>query len=288
MESADYKPDKLAIYQEKEERLSLEVISIEDKCNLPNVSFIKESYNFVKIRDRQTDPDIKMLIGITMAKISVLGGFKNEIDQINKQDILKLILSSCSDLTLEDICKAFELERYGELGAKTEHFQLFNAEYVASVLNKYRTWKTNIKFQHNITKELGPANNEISEEEKKNIVTQGIIRVFNSYKENKELETPNAYIFDELFERKIIRDAETEAEKLYYAKKYNQAADEVEKELDGHQSTSTMDLKNIRIELEKVQMNKSEKVIIRCKGLILKDYFDKLIRKEKLIEEILK
>lgn len=111
METENYKVDKLVIAQEQEERAAIKVCEIEDRCSLPVISFIKSNYGFVKIRNRRTEPEIKFLIGAALLKSAIHLGLK-EIDQIHKPDILNAIFSHYNDLTLEEIYKAFELERF--------------------------------------------------------------------------------------------------------------------------------------------------------------------------------
>ncbi len=285
MADENYKVDKLAIIQEQEERAANEVAIIEQRCELSPVSFLKENYNFKKLRERKTEPEIRILIGTAMVKSAGHIGIKS-IDPLNRSDISKMILSTYNDLTLEEIYKSFELERYGVYEDKTEHFQLFNSEYVAAVLKKYRNWKQNTKIQHNISPPV--ALPQQTDSDKKEIITNGIVRVFNEFKDSGIMPEPNNYIFDELLERKIIREPVTEGEVKYYARKKIQAEEEIKSELRPQKETfDNVAKKRVKEELDKIIHGNSDKVVARLKKLVLTDYFTRLIKENKSIEQIL-
>ena len=103
------------------------------------------------------------------------------------QDITNLIFGVYSDLTIEEIYKAFELERFGLYEEKTKHFQLFNSEYVSEILKKYKKWKHDMKMQHNITNQKNIlALPESTEADKKNIRLGFIKMIWEEIQEKKE------------------------------------------------------------------------------------------------------
>jgi hypothetical protein len=79
-----------------------------------------------------------------------------------------MILSACADLTIEEIYKAFELERYGSYELKTDHYGLFNAEYVAAVIKN--TENGNLIHKGNTISPPQSGLPEISDSEKQEIV----------------------------------------------------------------------------------------------------------------------
>ena len=105
----------------------------------------------VKIKEISKEPRFNDLLGAMFTKISVLAGIKGEIDQFTKQDISKMILSTFKELSLEELHKAFELERYGVYDDKTDHFQLFDANYISQILKKYKKWKAKERLELNIS-----------------------------------------------------------------------------------------------------------------------------------------
>lgn len=285
MENENYKIDKLSLIEQQEARAVDKATEIEDRCNQAPVAFLKSNYGFQKVRDRKTEPEIRYLIGAAMVKAAVLAGIKKTIDPANKYDITNSILSEYNDLTLEEIYKAFELERYGVYESRTEHFQLFNAQYVTDIMKKYRVWKQNTKMQHNISPPM--ALPEITDEAKKEIVIKGIIRVFDEFKETDVMPEPNNYIFDDLYDRKIIPAGDTPELQAWYQKKYNQAMEQIKKELKSIPAVNLIETKRIEEDLQKVVEGNSDKVVARSKKIILTDYFRKLIKNNQHIADLL-
>jgi hypothetical protein len=222
-----------------------------------------------------------------VTKISALAGINNEIDMATKSDLLRFIKTRCTDITLEEIYKAFELERYNEYPEKSKHFQLFGTEYFSEVIKKYRVWKTQLKIQKNITRENNtPLLSSISDSQKKEILVNGIIRVFSEYKQTKILPEPNAHIFDELLSRGIILGANSPKLEKYYADKMEEAKQELKKELEADKATAGyIQRKNIAREIDQILQGGSNKIIVKTKKIVLKECFDKLIEKGIAIED---
>jgi hypothetical protein len=175
--------------QEDNQQLQLRRISsvgdsvqrIESNCELSKVDFLKSTYKFIKIKEISNEPNFKTLLGAILVKISILSGIKGEIDDLVKQDISKMILSSFKELSLEEICKAFELERYGQYENKTEHYQLFDSNYISQILKKYKNWKTKEKTELNL---IAPVQEiKISETEKQEIKENMLKMIFDEIKE---------------------------------------------------------------------------------------------------------
>ena len=256
-----------------------------------SISFLKKSFDFKKIRERQYEPIFNNVVGLMITKISGLAGINNEIDMATKSDLLRFIKTRCGDITLEEIYKAFELERYGEYPLKSNHYQLFGTEYFSQIIKKYRTWKYETKMHHNITKsDLVVASlPEISESQIKETLENGIIRVFNEFKQSKTIEYPFVHIFDELQDRGLIKGANTPILEKYYADKMEEAKKLIKKELEIEKGNSNfIQRKNISREIEQLQQGNSNKIIVTAKKIVLKEYFEKLIREEIEIESLLK
>lgn len=258
------------------------------KNQLPDISFLKEVYNCVKIREAKNEPDFISTIAAIITKVSVLAGIKNEIDFATKADLLKFIKTSCNGLTLEELYKAFELERFGVYDEKTSHYGLLNAEYCAEVVKKYQKWKIKKKTDFNISAPMAELP-EMTESEIKQIVDSGIVRVFKEYSESKIMPEPNGYIFDELFTRKLIKGPTTPALLKYYNKKQDQAAADLEKEIRSqqHNIDKLSDRKEIAREIDRIISRDSEKINLRAKAIILTEYFEKLILEGKNIKDLI-
>lgn len=153
---------------------------IELNCELSKVDFLKSTYTQTKIKEISNDPNFKPLLGAVLVKISILSGIKGEIDDFVKQDISKMILSTFKELSIEEISKAFELERYGQYDVKTEHFQLFDSNYISQILKKYKNWKVKEKNELNLTAPIQQV--KISEEEKLQLRENLIQMIFEDIK----------------------------------------------------------------------------------------------------------
>ncbi len=287
---SDYNIDISELNNHKEQLALKQYDNLVLECSLAPVSFLKKNYEFKKIRDRRTEPNITTFLGVTWLKICMLCGIKQNQSSEVWQDITNLIFSYYSDLTVEEIFKAFELERFGEYPERTEHYQFFNSEYVSAVLKKYKVWKNNTKIQHNITKPENVALlPSISDSQKEEILIKGIVRVFSEYKQTKILPEPNTHIFDELLSRGLILGANTPKLEKYYADKMEEAKLELKKELEAEKSTANfIQRKTIAREIEQILQGGSNRIIVKTKKIVLKEYFDKLIEQGIEIEVKLK
>lgn len=185
----EYKVDVAELNQHKE---NLAVVSfdevVKNSAASNNITFLKKNYDFQTIKERKTETNILTVLSVLWTRISILGGFKNEMAFEITQDITNLIFGVYSDLTIEEIYKAFELERFGLYEEKTKHFQLFNSEYVSEILKKYKKWKYDMKMQHNISHPKNamlelPASTEA---DKKNIRLGFIKMIWDEIQEKKE------------------------------------------------------------------------------------------------------
>ncbi len=284
MENNHYKVDTEALQVQQEIRVSDSIAIIEQKCSLSPVQFLKSNLDNKKIRERTTEPDIKITIGTMLIKIGTLAGIKNEIDSLVGQDIMRMILSTYADLTLEEIYKAFELERYGSFEDKTEHFQLFNADYIAKILKKYKNWKLNMKTHHDITSDAKRLS-EITESQKEQILINGVNRFYQEYQETKIIADPSEYIFDFLVEKGNIKNNNKPKLLEYYQLKLQEAKQELEKEQSKKTAIDKIERQRIKVDLDQIVAGYSPKIIIRAKRNILKEYFEKQIslKAEKII-----
>jgi len=276
MEDNHYRVDKQELQLQQEMRASDSIALIEQKCSVGSVQFLKSNLDNKKIKERTTEPDIKTLIGLMLIKIGTLSGIKNEIDFIIGQDILKMIFSTYGELTIEELYKAFELERYGSFEDKTEHFQLFNADYIAKILKKYKAWKQNIKQHHDITSDALKLE-AITESQKETMVQNGVNRAYEQYKSIKTIEDPSEYIFDFLIEKGKIKNNSNPKILEYYQKHLQKAKQQLERETSQKTSSSKTERYQIKIDLEEIVAGYSSKIIIRAKKNILAEYFESQI-----------
>ncbi len=130
--------------------------------------------------------EVRKCLPMIFVKAANLIGIKDPISDINKIEIREMILARFKGLSLEEIHYAFKLEREEVFGERVKHIQLFNGEYVASVLNKYKEWLRKARFHNNTLrkKEKAP---EVTSSEKLELKIKFIVDAFNHYKENKNI-----------------------------------------------------------------------------------------------------
>lgn len=189
---------------------------------LQQVAFAREVLTFTPIRE--LDPiEARGGIGTIIAQHAALIGLKGEIDPLNKSDISGMILSRFSSLSLEELYKAFQMERYGEFDTRTEHYQLINAPYISEILKKYKDWLCRTRQNNNLPMSLPTPTTEeqLTEEEKEARFIANVQRFYNDFKQTGRLPLFCCWIYDSLKERGMIADF-TEEEKELLTKRYKQ------------------------------------------------------------------
>ena len=155
---------------------------LESRClTTPKEFLIKMQYE-PTISQLSKQPSLFTFIGAMFIKINTLAGIKHNITEQDMADIKNLVFLYFKGLSLADIYKAFELERYGMYSEKTDHFQLFNSEYVSKVLHKYQKWKQEKKIELNITKNSVALLPEMSEVQKKKIHYDSLCATYDRIK----------------------------------------------------------------------------------------------------------
>jgi len=283
---SDYKIDSLAI-QEKSQSIALEKFGeIESNCQLSPVAFVKENHTFKKIRERLTEPHFGVTLGVMMAKVCAYAGIKNEITDHDKFDIGRAIKNRFSDLSCEEFMKAFENERHGIYAERTEHFQLFNAEYVTSVLNKWKKWRQETKITHNINYDVKSVlQNKSVDIDKLNAMSlrDGTVNRFEQFKKGEPIETPIIHIFDYLRDNNIF-PPDMPDDLIYKV-----ALRETKKDLEFMKYSGKGDRQDINEALSQIKNNVvNAKVLSKARLLAIEHFFQKLIDEKKDINEILK
>lgn len=281
MESSDYKTDKLALAKHNEQVAVRKFQEIEEKCALNSIAFLKANTANLKIRERKNEPNFKILLAICWTKISALAGIKKAVDSFVVEDITKMIYNYFSELTIEEIYKAFEFERYNVYTAKTEHFQEFDANYISTVLKKYKNWKYATQIQHNIATTSKQVNELISDDEKKYIMENAVNRLFSEFKQNGTIEENGTHVFDFLIERGFIKNNNKPEIVSYYDSKIEEAKQQLKTELTEKNSQRIYPDKNFSSDLQKIASGKSNEIIIRAKKNILIEFFKKQVELEK-------
>lgn len=265
-------------------------------CRLTPIQFVKQSYLIDPIRTDLNNHN-QDLLKLVLVKSHTLAGFKGEIDNLTKQDVSNLILNRFDNLSVVEIYKAFENERFGLYESKSNGYNYFGADYVSEILQKYEAWKLELKQKHNITREsVIPVQNQlpaISESQKTDIMNQAIERLFEEYKSNQSFLPPFSHVFQELVERGVIpypNEKSSPKLKEWYSEKRRLAQKLVEKEIKDEISNPerTQNRAFLQQILSQVKQSEHEKIELKLQQIVLEGVFQKRINENKSIEDWLK
>lgn len=242
---------------------------------LTPIPFAKNVLNLVKIRDLD-QVDINQGFAMLFTRISNLIGIKEEISAINKTDISEMIVMRFKGLSLEEIDYAFKLERYGAYDDKTGHFQLFNAEYVSTILLKYKKWLQKTRFENNIPLVLEQKKViEISEEEKEKFVLEGLKNSFELYQTEGSFDgVGRLYLYEYLYDKNLLpKDKQTKDLVMKHAVK----------NIERKRKAALNKFEKAKFEIYTRKKENTSVVIVECKRISIVRFFDKFQSYEQLL-----
>ena len=190
------------LQDDKQQRILDKIVQVGELTPLA-IAKTGHQYPLLKNLDREA---IAPIFGLLFTRIATLVGLKGEIDPLQKQEIWNAVFSRFSGLSFQEIYKAFQMDRSGEFGDVTEHFQFFDVSYVCTVLGKYRQWLQDTQRTHNINISQLPKNqNTMTEEEKEKNVLRCLNEHFEEYKNTKAMPFPAAQVYKTLLKRGLLK-----------------------------------------------------------------------------------
>jgi len=249
-----------------------------NKTDLAEVAFVRDVQNQTRI-SKMDSYEFKKQVAHVISDASLHIGLTVPILDIYKTDIKEMILRRFKALSLNEIAYAFKLERYGTFGAKTEHYQEFNAQYVMTVIEKYINWKRETKIKHNISAQQKPMT--ISEQEKKLWVNKGVTECLDYFEEHRSIMGGKIYVYDVFFDEGMLP-----TDVAFKNKMYAEAKEVVEFEQSNKKATSRDEKIKIKNILKEIQLPKSGKVISKAKEMILAQFLRDTSANEKSWEEL--
>lgn len=269
---------------------------------LTKKEFLIFNYSLPKLREViKTEQGVANLEFFISGLIALIG-IKGSVDILNKRDVSNLMATRYGNLTMADIYKAFEMERYNEFKERTDHYNLFNASYVSTILRKYSDFVQEFKFEHNISPPIQDNALKIEQNSQahvKQIMNDGILRKFEEYKETGVIESPFKHIFEELVLRGHIpypRNAEyltnpqTKVDH-WYKEKWELAKKQAQRRANAganNVESTFVERQSYKDALKEIENNASAKIDLCLYEIVLKGVFDKLISQGKNINEFLK
>lgn len=198
-----HQAENLPTLQDDKQQRILETICKAGELTPLAIAKTGHQYPLLKNLDREA---IAPIFGLLFTRIATLVGLKGEIDPLQKQEIWNAVFSRFSGLSFQEIYKSFQMDRSGEFGDVTEHFQFFDVSYVCTVLGKYRQWLQDTQRTHNINISQLPKNqNTMTEEEKEKNVLRWLNEHFEEYKTTKAMPFPAAQVYKTLLKRGVLK-----------------------------------------------------------------------------------
>lgn len=190
------------LQDDKQQRILETIVQVGELTPLA-IAKTGHQYPLLKNLDREA---IAPIFGLLFTRIAALVGVKGEIDPLQKQEIWNVVFGRFSGLSFQEIYKSFQMDRSGEFGDVTEHFQFFDVSYVCTVLGKYRQWLQDTQRAHNINISQLPENqNTMSEEEKEKNVLRWLNEHFEEYKTTKAMPPLPVPIYEALQRRGALK-----------------------------------------------------------------------------------
>ena len=245
------------------------------KLQLGEIEFVKDLKNQTKIKYITDQNDVKMGIAKVLIEASTLIGIKHAITELDKVDLVELILMRFKHLSLEEVSYAFKLERYGVYDDKTDHFHHFNADYVSRILEKYQKHRTKLIFERKLNQEKKEMT--LSEEEKLRLNNSAVLKVIDLFIERRIIDRSRIYVYETLDELGYLKISIEDKWKIF-----EQAKKDVKYELENKKLGAGFDeAHKIKRQIESISKGGSM-VIQKAKELSLHQFFMELKRKGEL------
>lgn len=252
------------------------IVYDESRQSLGEVAFIKSVVKHKKIRNISDSYTISKEISHWITQTTNLLGIKDAVPTHNKTEITELILSVFKNLSFDELYYAFKMERFGVLGEKTQHYQLFDASYVSDILNKYKNWRIEVRRKHNLSIAKPKEENGISEQEKLSIVSKGILNLFEHFKEHGDIPPGNLYVYEVLYEDGFLpTDPETKRQV------YEEAKQVLEFELQNKKALTQKEKDEYLLIKKAIESKHHPRVVIEAKMISIKKFFRSALKDEK-------
>ena len=199
--------------------------------------------------------------------LSALLSLTDEVSADRLEMALPAIKEHCWSMGFAEIKKMFENYADGKLSVKPMP-NYFDRILLGKIVEAYKSQKPRKKTK--------PETIELSEEEKEVEVILGVMNLFEEYKQTKQIPAGYAYVYDYLKEKEKL-PKHTKEFKAFILKRAERPPEQKE-------GMPPINMEEWKKSLE----NKQGSIKIRCKQIVLSDYFDGLIKNKIEIKEALK
>lgn len=244
--------------------------------------FLKDVLDHVQITDMNPHERTKQF-GIAFSYIAEAMKITNPISDFDKKEIKELVLKRFKRLSINEIYYAFKLERFVELGDPIKHYNRFDAQYVAQVLDKYVQWKINVRQKHNLDIAKEQTKKTATEMEKRFWINHGVTECLEYFLEHRKIMDGKSYIYEVLYEHGYLP-----TDIAYKKRVHKDALEAIRYECENTKAKSLLERRAISETLNEIRKKGSPKVKIRCHMIALREFFQKLTKDEKKLSEFRK
>ncbi len=232
------------------------------------------------IRSYSRDEILQMLV-MLMSFVGIKP--ENYPDKLTKTMLVSYIIGHLGDFTVNEFLIAFSLAVSGRLDVDVKHYNSFDAIYLNRVMAAYSRYRYQILKSKTLMLQQG--SNSLSEEEIEQIMREGILEYFQTYKQRKHRHLKPSIFFDYLKKKKLLKYTADEAYRCYEQARellVNENREIQKTTLSrSRQNELAADIRNL------IEGNQGidQRVKDQAKVLILHRYFDELISQNKELEK---
>ena len=254
--------------------MSQTVIFQEKKQQLSEIPFLRDSLIQKKIREIDDSVELSSQITLWIATTANICGIKEAVPEFNKKDIVTMILTKYKSFSVDELHYAFKMERYGNLGEKTHHYQSFDSSFISTVFEKYKIWKQKQMIEHNIHKKIEVAESQ-SETEKQYWINRGVTSCLEYFEKHRHIEIGNVFVYEILYD-----DGCLSKDPKYKRRMYAEAQEVLRFQYSDKKASSKQEKIEIKNILVGIEQKANGKVISKAKELVLNSFFRELTANE--------
>ena len=233
----------------------------------------------MKLRDYNDEQRNLQSIKLVNDLLSDLGVGKNA-DTKHHLRAIKFINDSCKNYTPEEIEKAFSLAIEGVLNV--DLLQQINPLVIGKVMREYQSYKTRKtnEYRQKIAEENFNKVTEMTSNQKIEWNKYTVRESLAHFVENGLVDTSRIYAFDILDKLDYLSKDKEYRNKIYKDSKFL-----VQQDLISEKPQTRERKDEIKLALKNLDLPKQSPVILKSKELVLSEFFRKLIKDKKRLEE---
>ncbi len=245
-----------------------------EKISLGPVDFLNDVLEHTKLAAMDSYERTKQL-AICFTAVAEAMKITNPITDFDKKEISELVLKRFKRLSINEVYYAFKLERFVEMGEPVKHYNRFDTQYVAQVLDKYVQWKISVRQKHNLDIAKKEQGQSLTEKEKRYWINKGVTECLEYFIDKRAIMDGKSYVYHILYDMGFLP---TDVE--YKKRVHKDAVEAIEFEYSQKEARSLYEKNHIKEVLSKIHTKGYEKVTVQCHIIALREFFQKLTKEE--------